>query len=59
MTEHPHREFVPGCYRCDLSRAEAEPEVCEFCLEPVREHTLSEFKSCQADLRAIEENDRG
>lgn len=25
MTPHLHREFVPGCYRCDLSRDELDP----------------------------------
>mgnify|MGYP001573329462 CR=1 FL=1 len=24
MTQHLHTEFVEGCYRCDLSRDEAE-----------------------------------
>lgn len=24
MTQHDHREFVPGCYRCDLGRDEVE-----------------------------------
>lgn len=29
MTPHSHREFVPGCYRCDLSRDEATPQTVE------------------------------
>lgn len=24
MTQHTHREYVPGCYRCDLNRDEEE-----------------------------------
>lgn len=24
MTDHDHREFVPGCYRCELSRDEVD-----------------------------------
>ncbi len=29
MTAHLHSEFVPGCYRCDLSHAEAESILAE------------------------------
>jgi hypothetical protein len=33
VTAHTHREFIPGCYRCDLGREEAEwaashPDTC-------------------------------
>ena len=31
MTLHLHPEFVPGCYRCDLSRHEAETITCDEC----------------------------
>lgn len=30
-------------------------ELCEWCLEPVREHTIPEMKSCLADLSAEKE----
>lgn len=33
----------------------AEEELCDYCFEPVREHTISEWMSCQADIRAAEE----
>lgn len=26
LTPHNHTTYVPGCYRCDLSRAEATPD---------------------------------
>jgi hypothetical protein len=25
MSEHDHRAFVPGCYRCELSADEIDP----------------------------------
>ncbi len=36
MTLHLHAELVPGCYRCDLSRHEAEAILAErsACLHP-------------------------
>ena len=36
MTLHLHTELVPGCYRCDLSRHEAETIFAEqaACLHP-------------------------
>ena len=36
MTLHLHPEFIPGCYRCDLSRDEAETLAAEqsACLHP-------------------------
>ena len=36
MTLHLHTELVPGCYRCDLSRHEAETIAAEqaACLHP-------------------------
>ena len=37
MTLHLHTELVPGCYRCDLSRHEAETIAAEqaACLHPM------------------------
>lgn len=26
MSEHAHREYVEGCFRCDLSRDEVPPQ---------------------------------
>ena len=49
MTLHLHTELVPGCYRCDLSRHEAETILAEqsACLHP--EVTCDE---CGAEINA-------
>jgi len=39
MTAHDHATFVPGCYRCDLSRAEAEFEWEIRCVQCGRPYT--------------------
>ncbi len=39
MTDHDHKQVVPGCYRCDLGRDEE------------RESMLAEIDTLRADLR--------
>ena len=41
MTQHDHAEYVPGCFRCDLSRAEV----------GVPTFTLRQYLMMQASLR--------
>jgi hypothetical protein len=35
VTPHDHREIVPGCYRCELGRDEANDQLpdCPMCAE--------------------------
>lgn len=51
MTLHLHTELVPGCYRCDLSRHEAEAIFAEqsACL-----HLTVTCDDCGAELREAE-----
>jgi hypothetical protein len=39
MSDHDHKQVVPGCYRCDLGRDEE------------RESMLAEIDTLRADLR--------
>lgn len=57
MSAHDHREFVEGCFRCDLSRAEYDGETCMVpeCDQPA----VSEGEQIEADLLAILERDDG
>ena len=41
MTQHTHRTFVDGCYRCDLSRDEA-IAACLDTAAKLREHITEE-----------------
>lgn len=48
VTAHAHPEFVPGCFRCDLSRDEQHvlARQCPWCADLYAAHSLEGLAEC-------------
>lgn len=57
MTAHTHTEFVPECFRCDLSRAEVDDVLARECVcgDLYAWHSLERLAECMEQVKGGDE----